>query len=71
MSDHHAPTGSKTIDAFLKTKHGAKVAAVWNEGDDGWWAELKPGFWCISSDTQGCHEYTVAELIQAIRGAGS
>ena len=42
-----------------------RVNEVWNEGDDGWWAELKPGWqWW---DAHYLHERTLTALKGALR----
>jgi hypothetical protein len=42
---------------------------IWNEGPDGWWAALKPGWECAANGSNSCHERTLAMLESALRGA--
>lgn len=53
----------KTIKSILRDK---RVAAVRDEGADGLWADLKPGWRCGLSDTHTCHEWSVADLAKSI-----
>jgi len=40
---------------------------VWDEGEDGKWAVLKPGL--ASDELHTCHEYTWGALLKAVRAA--
>jgi hypothetical protein len=42
---------------------------VWDEGENGKWAVLKPGLRCVFSDCHTCHEHTWKRLLEAVRSA--
>ena len=47
----------KSLQALAKDR---RIASVWDEGDDGYWATLKPGYqW---DGVHGLHERTIANL---------
>lgn len=50
-----------------KIKNDPRIESVWDEGEDGWWANLNTNF--ISDDTEcgSLHEETLQELWQVIR----
>jgi len=63
--------GDATIARIYATGRVAErdgsTAGVWNEGPDGWWAALKPGWsWC-DAEVHCCHEDTLTELLRAVR----
>ena len=39
-----------------------RTDSMWNEGDDGWWVSLAPGFRCEATDTHYLHAETVREV---------
>jgi len=63
----------KTVDRLNKL-YADRLAplygqTIWKEGPDGWWANLKPGWRCSSTEAGTCHEYTLRELERALRNA--
>jgi len=59
---------SKMADYLRRHKNTSdKPEDVWDEGEDGKWAVLKPG---LASDTlHTCHEATWSELMKKVRAA--
>ena len=55
-----------TIKQIARNK---KVESINDEGRNGIWAYLKPGWRCPAGDTHQCHEWTVEELAEAVRNA--
>lgn len=46
----------------------ARVAHAYRD-EDGWWADLKPGWVCIHSSAHTCHEDTANALMTAVNDA--
>lgn len=44
-----------------------RVESAWDEGEDGLWFSLKPGFRIRIQDTHFAHEQTVGELRAKLR----
>jgi len=36
-----------------------RVEEIWNEGEDGWWAMLRPGWVVATYEVHCIHEYTI------------
>jgi len=47
----------------------ATILPIWKEWEGGWWASLKPGWRCQSTQAGSCHERTLRELGRALRDA--
>jgi hypothetical protein len=56
---------AKTPRTLTELRADPRVREVWNEGEDGWWASLAPGY-CFEN-CSGLHENTVRELCSALR----
>ena len=50
------------VNACLK--YADKIEEVGNEGDDGYWVYIKPGFWNPSFEVMCIHEHTVKDCRQ-------
>ena len=44
-----------------------RIQSVWDEGEDGMWFSLKPGFRLAIDDTHAAHERTVRDLRAKLR----
>ncbi len=44
-----------------------RVKSAWDEGDDGLWFDLKPGFRIRGYETHAAHESTVKDLRARLR----
>ena len=47
----------------------SRVAKVWHEPENGWFAELRPGWKCAGTDCGTCREDTPTKLLAAVRRA--
>ena len=56
----------KTLRAFTE-KHRDKIASVWEEGEDGYWINLREGWVNSEADTSTVHEWKVADAIQVFK----
>ena len=57
-------SGSKILDK-LWAKNQDKISDIWNEGSDGWWIDLYPGWWNVDSFVHCVHASTVRDLLTA------
>ena len=55
-------TGLKSFDRLAKDP---RIKEIWNEGKDGYWLSLVPGY-RIYDGTSGIHGYTVKEVLDQI-----
>ena len=49
----------------LAARHPDKIQRWWDEGQDGYWVQLKPGWRC--GEGHFVHEWTVKEVLLAFR----
>lgn len=54
-----------TIAARLRRSR--RVESINDEGTNGIWAYLRPGWRCPAADTHSCHEWSWEELERAVR----
>lgn len=52
---------------IAQLKKDPRVADAFSEGEDGFWAHLKPG-WCeADGSTHSVHEWTIRDLLREFR----
>jgi hypothetical protein len=59
-----------------KIRSNPRVTELWDE-DDGcfghnkssWWASLRPGYYCTSTDTGSIHEGTLSDVAKCVKFA--
>jgi hypothetical protein len=53
----------KLID---RIKSDPRIVSLWNEGEDGWWAELAEGYVLQPDETTAIHASSLTELKSAL-----
>jgi hypothetical protein len=53
--------------SLRKIGRDPRIQSVWDEGDDGLWFSLKPGFRIAIDNTHSAHESTVKDLLAKLR----
>jgi hypothetical protein len=53
------------MSAIDKIRKDPRVTDVWNEGEDGWWISLVPGWINAPLEFHGCHEWSVKDLVRS------
>ncbi len=61
-------TGRKSLDRLA---HDRRVLEVWCEGEDGYWATLRPGYICGLTDCASLHEHTIRDMYAALRSVNA
>lgn len=51
--------------SLARIKRDPRVTDAWDEGDDGYWADLAPGY-VSADDTTTLHEHTIKDLRAAL-----
>lgn len=54
--------------ALKRLKADPRVESVWDEGEDGWWCDLKPNWFSDSTETGRLHEGTPQDLWEVLNG---
>lgn len=49
-----------------RIKNDPRVSSVWDEGEEGWWCDLKTNWICDLTDCGTCHEDTPEMLLDAL-----
>lgn len=63
------PKNTTRYRSLNKIAAHESVETIFDEGEDGIWIWLKPGWWTgANNDTSTLHEWTVRDLIDAWRG---
>lgn len=59
----------RSIDMGIveRIRKDPRVHDVWNEGVDGWWVSLNPGYMCLDSDCHAVHEWTLTALRRSFK----
>jgi hypothetical protein len=58
-----------TNKTVAKLNAHQKVRRAWLEDEDGYFADLKPGWVCVSAGSHTCHEMTAREILAAVANA--
>ena len=59
-----------TLSLFNKIKNDPRVSDVWDEGDDGWWADLKTNWISDDTETGRLHCETLESLYSSLIHGG-